>query len=157
MSPELHLRQQTYIDDGTDETHDAERAARAEYERDTDRRRNTGWLILINGIRNGIQAISGENPLEIWPAIVFSVCTVGIGWTIITGRPIGLAGGFLGWSFHITGGFLGILDSGTVQGNDDLLLSAVAATTLWLTGLWILYKHRAFFLEHAAADAEPVE
>ncbi|RZH68861.1 hypothetical protein [Natrinema altunense] len=116
-----------------------------------------GWLILINGIRNGIQAISGENPLEIWPAIVFSVCTVGIGWTIITGRPIGLAGGFLGWSFHITGGFLGILDSGTVQGNDDLLLSAVAATTLWLTGLWILYKHRAFFLEHAAADAEPVE
>ncbi|OAQ53064.1 hypothetical protein HTG_09540 [Natrinema mahii] len=116
-----------------------------------------GWLILINGMRNGIQAISGENPLEIRPAIVISVCTVGIGWTIITGRPIGLAGGVLGWSLHITGGFLGILDSGTVQGDDDLLLSAVAATTLCLTGLWILYKHRGFFLEHAATDSEPLE
>ncbi|ELY78774.1 hypothetical protein [Natrinema pallidum] len=116
-----------------------------------------GWLVLINGIRIGSQSISGDNLLGIWPAIVVGVCAIGLGWTLITGRPIGLAGGVLGWSLHITLGFFEVLDSGTVQDDVDLLLSVVAAATLWLTGLWILYKHRAFFLEHAAADAEPVE
>ncbi|AFO55762.1 MULTISPECIES: hypothetical protein [unclassified Natrinema] len=114
-----------------------------------------GWLVLLNGLRIGSQGI--VSPLENGPAIVVGVCTVGIGWTLITGRPVGLAGGFLGWSFHITAGGVEILDSGTVQDDGDLLLGVMTAITLWLVGLWVLYKHRAFFLEHAAADAEPVE
>lgn len=116
-----------------------------------------GWLVLLNGIRIAIRGSTAETSGSVWLSIGGGGLIVCIGWLILTGRPIGLAGGFLGWSFHITGGFLGILDSGTVQGDDDLLLSAVAATTLWLTGLWILYKHRAFFLEHAATDSEPLE
>ncbi|WP_222915597.1 hypothetical protein [Natrinema sp. SYSU A 869] len=116
-----------------------------------------GWLVLINGIRIGIQCISGETSLGMWPSIVFGGCTVAIGWAIITGRPIGLAGGFLAWSVHIISGFLGILNSGTVEDDVDLLLGIGAATTLWLTGLWILYRRSDFFLEHAATDSEPVE
>ncbi|AGB29988.1 hypothetical protein C488_18990 [Natrinema pellirubrum DSM 15624] len=114
-----------------------------------------GWLVLINGMRIGSQGI--VSPLENGPAIVVGVCTIGIGWTILTGRPIGLAGGFLGWSLHITLGFFGVLNAGTVEDDVDLLLGIVAAATLWLTGLWILYRHRGFFLEHVATDCEPVE
>lgn len=116
-----------------------------------------GWLVLINGVRIGIQGINGDDLLGIWPAIVFSACTVVIGWTIITGRPIGLAGGFLAWSGHIISGFFGILATRTLENDVDLLLGVVAAVTLWLTGLWILYRHRGFFLDHAATDSEPVE
>ncbi|QSW86356.1 hypothetical protein [Natrinema longum] len=113
-----------------------------------------GWIVLIDGLRIGIHGISGETTLGMWPAIVFGGCTVAIGWTIITGRPIGLAGGFLAWSFHITVGFFRVLNSGTVEDDVDLLLGIMTATTLWLVGLWFLYRHRAFFLEHAAPDCD---
>ncbi|WP_229504741.1 hypothetical protein [Natrinema versiforme] len=116
-----------------------------------------GWLILLNGIRIAIRGSSGAPSLGTWPSIVVGGCTVALGWTIITGRPIGLAGGFLTWSYHVIAGFFGVLNAGTVEDNTDLLLGIVTATTLWLTGLWILYKHREFFLEHVATESEPVE
>ncbi|WP_226482159.1 hypothetical protein [Natrinema amylolyticum] len=116
-----------------------------------------GWIVLINGIRIGIRGSSGETAFGIWPSIVLGGGTVALGWTIITGRPIGLAGGFLAWSVHITSGFFGVLNAGTVEGDVDLLLGIVAAATLWLTGLWILYRNRDFFLEHVATDSEPIE
>ncbi|MFA9502836.1 hypothetical protein ACERIM_08625 [Natrinema sp. H-ect1] len=115
-----------------------------------------GWLVLINGIQIGIQGISEDTPLGLWPAIVVGACTVGIGWTIITGRPIGLAGGVLAWSGHILSGFFGILGARTLESDVDLLLGVVAAVALWLTGLWILYRHKGFFLDHVATDSESV-
>ncbi|ELZ15875.1 hypothetical protein C478_04034 [Natrinema thermotolerans DSM 11552] len=115
-----------------------------------------GWLIFVNGLRIGIGGISGETSRWTWPVIVVGGCTAAIGWTIITGRPIGLAGGVLAWSGHILSGFFGILGARTLESDVDLLLGVVAAVALWLTGLWILYRHKGFFLDHVATDSESV-
>jgi hypothetical protein len=113
-----------------------------------------GWLVLFNGIRVIVRASSGEIGLGMWLSIAVGGCLIGLAVLIGTGRPIGLAGGVLAWSFHITVGFFGVLESGTVEDDGDLLLGIVAATTLWITGLWILYRNRAFFFEPAATESE---
>ncbi|ELZ02270.1 hypothetical protein C482_05311 [Natrialba chahannaoensis JCM 10990] len=66
-------------------------------------------------------------------------------------------GGFLAWSFHIIVGFLGVLESGPVKDEGNLPLGLVAAIALWMVGLWVLYRNREFFLEHAAPNSESGE
>ncbi|MDF9747347.1 hypothetical protein [Natrinema salsiterrestre] len=114
-----------------------------------------GWLVLFNGIRIIVRGSSGETVPGMWPAIAVGGCLVTLAVVIVTGRPIGLASGVLAWSFHITLGFFGVLESGTVEDDVDLLLGIVAATTLWVTGLWILYRNADFFLAADPSDAEP--
>ncbi|WP_226004794.1 hypothetical protein [Natrinema salinisoli] len=113
-----------------------------------------GWLVLFNGIRIVVRGSSGETSLGIWPSVVFGGCLVALAVSIVTGRPIGLGGGVLAWSVHITAGFFGVLESGTVEDDVDLLLGIVAATTLWATGVWILYGNMDFFLEHTAPESK---
>lgn len=116
-----------------------------------------GWIVLLNGIRISIQGISGETAIGMWPSITVGGCLVAIAWTVITGRPIGLAGGFLSWSSHLLLGFFGILESGTLEDEVDFLLGIMVVTILWVIGIGILYRNRDFFLKHAATESEPVE
>ncbi|SEQ76494.1 hypothetical protein [Natrinema salaciae] len=111
-----------------------------------------GVLALLLGAEYGFAAITTDTTLGTVRYIFLGGWLLAAGWGVVTGRPIGLAGGFLAWSFQITSGFFGLLESGTVTDHVDLLLASGTAAGLWIAGVWVLYRNRDFFLEHTAPE-----
>jgi len=109
-----------------------------------------GFIIFGVSISYFFTAVLEPSPVAIGSHLAIGGLLVVVGWTVVTGRPIGLLLGFGFWFVRsIT------LVPWALEQAPDAPVGAVGIIfAFWLLGSWVLYRNRGFFFGDNNPDEE---